>query len=67
MAWHPLGWTPAFFSEIEKFPSAVLAHHTHVLQLHGGGSWQLHAAEGFDFNAAQEAAPPQGSAGEGMA
>ncbi len=47
--------------------SAVLAHHTHVLQLHGGGSWQLHAAEGFDFNAAQEAAPPQGSAGEGMA
>lgn len=27
MAWHPLGWTPAFFSEIEAFPSAVLAHH----------------------------------------
>jgi len=27
MAWHPLGWTPAFFSEIEKFPSAVLASH----------------------------------------
>lgn len=27
MAWHPLGWTPAFFAEIEKFPSAVLAHH----------------------------------------
>jgi DNA (cytosine-5)-methyltransferase 1 len=27
MAWHPLGWTPAFFSEIDKFPSAVLAHH----------------------------------------
>ena len=26
-AWHPLGWSPAFFSEIEKFPSAVLAHH----------------------------------------
>ena len=26
-AWEPLGWTPAFFSEIEKFPSAVLAHH----------------------------------------
>ncbi len=44
--------------------SAVLAHHTHVLQLHGGGGWQLHAAEGFDFNAAQEAAPLQGSTGE---
>lgn len=27
MAWHPLGWTPTFFSEIEAFPSAVLAHH----------------------------------------
>lgn len=27
VAWHPLGWTPKFFSEIEKFPSAVLAHH----------------------------------------
>lgn len=26
MAWHPLGWTPKFFSEIEAFPSAVLAH-----------------------------------------
>ncbi|MEO0955773.1 MAG: DNA cytosine methyltransferase [Pseudomonadota bacterium] len=26
-AWHPLGWTPAFFSEIEPFPCAVLAHH----------------------------------------
>ena len=27
VAWHPLGWTPIAFSEIEKFPSAVLAHH----------------------------------------
>jgi len=27
VAWKPLGWRPAFFSEIEKFPSAVLAHH----------------------------------------
>ena len=26
-AWHSLGWTPVAFSEIEKFPSAVLAHH----------------------------------------
>ena len=26
-AWHPLGWTPVAFSEIEAFPSAVLAHH----------------------------------------
>ena len=27
MAWHPLGWKPAFFSEIEPFPCAVLQHH----------------------------------------
>jgi DNA (cytosine-5)-methyltransferase 1 len=27
VAWHPLGWEPAAFCEIEAFPSAVLAHH----------------------------------------
>jgi len=27
VAWEPLGWEPVFFSEIEPFPSAVLAHH----------------------------------------
>jgi DNA (cytosine-5)-methyltransferase 1 len=27
VAWHPLGWRPVAFSEIESFPSAVLAHH----------------------------------------
>ena len=27
MAWHPLGWTPFGFSEIETFPASVLAHH----------------------------------------
>jgi|SRR5580698_8289656 DNA (cytosine-5)-methyltransferase 1 len=26
-AWEPLGWKPAWFSEIEPFPSAVLQHH----------------------------------------
>ena len=26
-AWEPLGWKPAWFAEIEPFPSAVLAHH----------------------------------------
>jgi len=25
VAWHPLGWDPQWFSEIEKFPSALLA------------------------------------------
>jgi site-specific DNA-cytosine methylase len=27
VAWEPLGWQPAAFAEVEKFPSAVLAHH----------------------------------------
>ena len=27
MAWEPLGWKACAFAEIEKFPSAVLAHH----------------------------------------
>jgi DNA (cytosine-5)-methyltransferase 1 len=27
VAWHPLGWRALAFSEIDKFPSAVLAHH----------------------------------------
>jgi DNA (cytosine-5)-methyltransferase 1 len=27
VAWHDLGWKPVGFSEIEPFPSAVLAHH----------------------------------------
>ena len=35
VAWHPLGWEPAFFSEIEKFPREVLAHHYPDVPLHG--------------------------------
>jgi DNA (cytosine-5)-methyltransferase 1 len=27
VAWEPMGWSPVGFSEIEPFPSAVLAHH----------------------------------------
>ncbi len=27
VAWKPLGWEPAWFSEIEKFPCAVLKYH----------------------------------------
>ena len=27
LAWEPLGWQPQWFSEIDKFPSAVLQHH----------------------------------------
>lgn len=27
VAWEPLGWQPAWFAEVEAFPSAVLAHH----------------------------------------
>lgn len=35
VAWHPLGWKPAFFSEIEKFPREVLKHHYPAVPLHG--------------------------------
>ena len=34
-AWHPLGWQPQWFSEIEAFPSAVLAHHYPSTPNHG--------------------------------
>jgi len=27
VAWHSLGWKPAWFCEFDKFPSAVLSHH----------------------------------------
>jgi len=35
VAWHPLGWKPSFFSEIEAFPRAVLQHHYPHVPLHG--------------------------------
>jgi len=34
VAWHPLGWRPAFFSEIAPFPRAVLKHHCPNVPLH---------------------------------
>lgn len=34
-AWHHMGWEAAFFSEIEKFPCAVLEHHYPDVPLHG--------------------------------
>ena len=48
-AFHPLGWTPAFFSEIEKFPSEVLAHHYPTVPNHGDMTrfqeWPDHAVD----------------------
>ena len=35
VAWEPLGWQPAWFAEIEPFPSAVLAHHWPHIPNHG--------------------------------
>ena len=34
-AWHPLGWKPSFFSEIDEFPRAVLQHHYPDVPCHG--------------------------------
>jgi DNA (cytosine-5)-methyltransferase 1 len=46
-AWHELGWTPAWFSEIAGFPSRLLAHHyPHVPNL--GDMTKLHEREEFN-------------------
>jgi DNA (cytosine-5)-methyltransferase 1 len=35
VAWEPLGWKPAFFSEIDNFPRAVLTHRWPKVKCHG--------------------------------
>ena len=49
VAWHPLGWTPVGFSEIEPFPSAVLAHHFPKVKNYGDMSkfrdWPIRAGD----------------------
>jgi DNA (cytosine-5)-methyltransferase 1 len=35
VAWHPLGWTPVGFSEIEPFPCAILKHRFPNIPNHG--------------------------------
>ena len=35
VAWKPLNWKPAFYSEIDEFPRQVLAHHYPSVPLHG--------------------------------
>ena len=35
VAWHPLEWKPAFFSDIENFPRELLAHHYPNVPCHG--------------------------------
>jgi DNA (cytosine-5)-methyltransferase 1 len=43
VAWHGLQWQPQFFSDIEKFPNAVLKYHYPDVQNHGDmnnfGDW----------------------------
>ena len=45
VAWHPLGWTPVGFSEIEPFPCAILKHRFPNTPNHGSlteyKSWPL--------------------------
>ena len=49
VAWHPLDWTPIGFSEIEPFPSAVLAHHYPKVKNYGDMSkfrdWSIRAGD----------------------
>ena len=35
VAWKPLNWKPAFYSEIDEFPRQVLSHHYPSVPLHG--------------------------------
>lgn len=49
VAWHRLGWTPAGFSEIEPFPSAVLAHHWPSVPNHGDFTTLIGAAPNVDL------------------
>jgi putative ATP-binding cassette transporter len=41
--------------------AAVLRHHTHVLHLTGEGAWELHPAEGYQFEESVAAGPDNGS------
>jgi len=49
MAWHPFGWEPVFFSEIEPFPCSVLAHYYPDVPNHGDmtkfSEWPDHAID----------------------
>jgi DNA (cytosine-5)-methyltransferase 1 len=49
VAWHPLGWQAEFFSEIEAFPSALLAHRYPHVPNHGDMTkfqeWPDHAID----------------------
>ena len=49
VAWHPLGWQSAFYSEIEPFPCSVLAHHYPDVPNHGDMTkfqeWTNHAVD----------------------
>src|SRR6185312_12721080 len=50
IAWRPLGWTPAWFSEIAPFPCRLLAHHyPHVPNL--GDMLQIEQNETFQKTA----------------
>lgn len=35
VAWHPLGWRPSFFSDVDGFARAALKHHYPEVPLHG--------------------------------
>lgn len=63
VAWHPLGWEAAAFSDIDAFPRAVLRHHYPETPLHGrdrrkGETLEEYAAEaGFQTIEGNEYGP----------
>ena len=50
VAWEPLGWTPAWFCEIDPFPSAVLAHHYPEVPNYGDFTKLIDAAHSVHAN-----------------
>lgn len=58
VAWHGLGWEPVAFSEIEKFPSAVLKHHYPAVP-NLGDMTKFHEWPNFSINALVGGTPCQ--------
>lgn len=48
VAWHPLGWEPAWFAEVDKHASKVLAHHYPKVPNYGDFTKLERSLEGSD-------------------
>lgn len=60
VAWKPLGWTAVWFSEIEKFPRAVLEHHYPDVPLYGDFTQLVDDGADLDIDVLVGGTPCQG-------